>query len=165
MIRRTASEVIRDLETRVARLERRAGDGMVLSSYELERQLREKGITLPELGVSTSEVKKHTLEVAKELGEGLAYLIYRTRVGFKVSGLRPVKMGNYTALATSTDRLFCDLGLFQTHFKKSFVDSLYDELTPQDELDELFSYREIVEISERLLFVLEGNTFTIKLAR
>lgn len=164
-MRRTASEVIRNLESRVARLERRAGDGMVLSAYELERQLREEGITLPELGASTSEVKKHTIEVAKELGEGLAYPILTSRDGVKIKGLRAVKMGSYMALATSTDRLFCDLGLFQTRFKTPFVDSLYDQLTPQDEGDRFYPYKEIVEISERLMFVLEGDTFTIKLAR
>ena len=127
-MRRSASEIIRNLEMRIARLERRANAG-TMSVQDLVKNMKRDGVRLlpnnPD--IKYKDLMKQTRIVGRLLGDRMAGWLMSGK-SVKIKGLsteNPKVLGEVPSFVTpSGDFLFLD-GYFQQYFENGFKESEY----------------------------------------
>ena len=171
-MRRSASEIIRNLEMRIARLERRANAG-TMSVQDLVKNMKRDGVRLlpnnPD--IKYKDLMKQTRSIGRLLGDRMAGWLMSGK-SVKIKGLsteRPKEGSSRVSsfVTPSGDFLFLD-GYFQQYFENGFKESeyiqgrfeQYDELRANvDSAKELEGYQVKVP---KLGFKWSNGTLTIE---
>ena len=155
-MRRTASEVIRELENRVARLEKQAGRsaqypcehivkiieegvGYKLLKWELAQQLQARDLVM------------FTKQMGEKLGKALAVKLYTMgEIVIKGVDIVPVKKAGapfYAVMLCSKTGQFIGL---DRHFQRAFKDGFSDNDYLIDEFNNLLEYNSSADVGEQV---------------
>jgi hypothetical protein len=174
-MRRSASEVLRSLEVRIARLEKQSDAG-TMSVQDLVKNLQKDGIHLPpnNPNLKYRDQMKQTKAVGRLLGDRMAGWLYSGK-SIKLKGLsvavgNPKVLGGVPSFVTpSGDFLFLD-GYFQERFEEGFKNSdyiegewaSYSELRANVDSEEMFEDLKNYEVKvPKLDFKWSNGTLTI----
>ena len=170
-MRRSASEIINDLEMRIARLEKQANAGS-MSVQDLVKNMKRDGVRLlpnnPD--IKYKDLMKQTRTVGRLLGDRMAgWLMSGKSVVIKGLSVEKPKEGSSRVssfVTPSGDFLFLD-GYFQQYFENGFKESEYIQGRYED-LEELLANVDPAELKgyevkvPKLGFKWSNGTLTIE---